>query len=159
MGTAVDTRRDELASWLAAQLPAPSFSLEPASADASFRRYFRAAAGGRSWIAMDAPPGREDCRPFVRVAGMLRAAGVNAPEVLAQDLDRGFLLLTDFGATTYLSALNEASATPLFADAIDALRALAAREPARRAAAVRRSAPAARVRAVSRVVHRAPPRA
>jgi aminoglycoside/choline kinase family phosphotransferase len=70
---------------------------------------------------MDAPPGREDCRPFVRVAGMLRAAGVNAPEVLAQDLDRGFLLLTDLGPTTYLSALDEESAPRLYADAIDAL--------------------------------------
>ena len=116
-----DTRRDELANWLAAQIPAASFSLEPASADASFRRYFRAAAGGRSWIVMDAPPAHEDCRPFVRVAGMLRAAGVNAPEVLAQDLERGFLLLTDFGVTTYLSALTGANATGLFADAIDAL--------------------------------------
>jgi len=121
LGTVADTRLDELASWLAARLPDPSFSLAPASADASFRRYFRAVAGDRSWIAMDAPPGREDCRPFVRVAGMLRAAGVNAPEVLAQDLDRGFLLLTDFGATTYLAALTEASAPQLFADATDAL--------------------------------------
>jgi aminoglycoside/choline kinase family phosphotransferase len=121
LGTAVDTRRDELAIWLAAQLPVPSFSLEPASADASFRRYFRAAADGQSWIAMDAPPAREDCRAFVRVAAMLRAAKVNAPEVLAQDLERGFLLLTDFGAVNYLSALNDESATPLITDAIDAL--------------------------------------
>ena len=82
----------ELASWLATRLPGVSFALDAASADASFRRYFRVAAGGRSWIAMDAPPEHEDCRPFVRVAAMLRAAGVNAPEVIAQDLDRGFLL-------------------------------------------------------------------
>jgi hypothetical protein len=90
--TAADTRLEELASWLVGRLPGASFSLSAASADASFRRYFRVAAGARSWIAMDAPPGREDCRPFVRVAAMLRAAGVNAPEVIAQDLDRGFLL-------------------------------------------------------------------
>ena len=70
---------------------------------------------------MDAPPEREDCRPFVRVAAMLRAAGVNAPEVIAQDLDRGFLLLTDLGNTTYLAALNEATASPLFGDAVEAL--------------------------------------
>ena len=70
---------------------------------------------------MDAPPGREDCRPFVRVAGMLRAAGVNAPEIIAQDLDRGFLLLTDLGTTTYLAALDEANASRLFGAAIDAL--------------------------------------
>jgi aminoglycoside/choline kinase family phosphotransferase len=70
---------------------------------------------------MDAPPEREDCRPFVRVAAMLRAAGLNAPEIIAQDLDRGFLLLTDLGNTTYLAALNEANASPLFGDAIEAL--------------------------------------
>jgi len=116
-----DTRREELAGWLATQLPAVEFSLHAASSDASFRRYFRVSAGERSWIAMDAPPGREDCRPFVRIAGMLRGAGLNAPEVLAQDLARGFLLLTDFGATTYLSALNEHTAPSLMSDAIDAL--------------------------------------
>lgn len=70
---------------------------------------------------MDAPPEREDCRPFVRVAALMRAAGLNVPEVLAQDLDRGFLLLSDLGATTYLKALNEANADELFGDAIDAL--------------------------------------
>jgi len=121
LGTAADTRRDRLASWLATHLSDSSFSLAPASADASFRRYFRVTAADRSWIAMDAPPGREDCRAFVRVAGMLRAAGLNAPEVFAQDLDLGFLLLTDFGATTYLAAFTEANAAALFADAIDAL--------------------------------------
>jgi len=56
---------------------------------------------------MDAPPPREDCRPFVRIAALLTSAGVNAPVVLAQDLDRGFLLLTDLGVTTYLRALDE----------------------------------------------------
>jgi aminoglycoside/choline kinase family phosphotransferase len=121
LGIAADTRLDELQNWLAARLPAAPFSLDTVSADASFRRYFRAVAGGRSWIAMDAPPEREDCRPFVRVAGMLRAAGVNAPEIIAQDLDRGFLLLTDLGSTTYLAALNEASASALFGEAVGAL--------------------------------------
>lgn len=70
---------------------------------------------------MDAPPECEDCRPFVRVAALMRAAGLNVPEVLAQDLDRGFLLLTDLGTTTYLQALNEANADELFGDAIDVL--------------------------------------
>jgi aminoglycoside/choline kinase family phosphotransferase len=121
LGTAHDTRLEALRSWLAERLPDTAFSLDPASSDASFRRYFRVAAGARSWIAMDAPPGQEDCRPFVRVAGMLRAAGLNAPEILAQDLQRGFLLLTDLGTTTYLAALNEASAPQLFGDAIEAI--------------------------------------
>jgi aminoglycoside/choline kinase family phosphotransferase len=77
-----------------------------------------------SLIAMDAPPEREDCRPFVHVAGLLAAAGLNAPRVLEQDLARGFLLLTDLGRTTYLEALraaDEASARRLFADATDAI--------------------------------------
>jgi aminoglycoside/choline kinase family phosphotransferase len=116
-----DLRADALRQWLAAQIAAPSFTLTPASADASFRRYFRVAAEGRSWVAMDAPPEHEDCRPFVRVAGLLRAAGVNAPRVEAQDIGRGFLLLTDFGDTTYLAALNETNAAALFGDAIDSL--------------------------------------
>ncbi len=70
---------------------------------------------------MDAPPQQEDCRPFVHVARLLRAAGVNAPEILADDLEHGFLLLTDLGDTTYLSVLNEGNADRLFGDAIDAL--------------------------------------
>ena len=121
-----DARRDALEGWLAARFEARSlprrFSLAPASEDASFRRYWRATLDdGRSYVAMDAPPDKEDCRPFVRVAGMLAAAGVNAPAVLEQDLARGFLLLTDFGTRTYLQALNAASAPALFADATEAL--------------------------------------
>jgi aminoglycoside/choline kinase family phosphotransferase len=116
-----DHRLELLRQWLAAQLSVQEFAVAPASADASFRRYFRVTAGERSWIAMDAPPGHEDCRPFVRVAGLLRAAGVNAPRVEAQDVERGFLLLTDFGNVTYLQALNEANATALFGEATDAL--------------------------------------
>jgi hypothetical protein len=117
-----DTRQDALRSWLGAHLGAGAFEIRPASADASFRRYYRVTRhNARSLIAMDAPPEREDCRPFVQVAALLRAAGVNAPLVIAQNLERGFLLLTDLGETTYLTALNEASADRLFADAIEAL--------------------------------------
>ncbi len=70
---------------------------------------------------MDAPPEREDCRPFVQVAALMRAAGVHVPELVAQDLERGFLLLSDLGTTTYLEALNDATADALFGDAIEAL--------------------------------------
>jgi aminoglycoside/choline kinase family phosphotransferase len=70
---------------------------------------------------MDAPPDKEDCRPFVRVARMLADAGVHAPEVLAQDLEQGFLLLSDLGMRTYLGELNAHNAAQLFADATDAL--------------------------------------
>jgi len=117
----IDTRLEQLRGWLAARFGADAVSLQPASADASFRRYFRVAAGGRTWIAMDAPPQREDCRPYVRVAELLRAAGVHAPQIVAQDLERGFLLLTDLGDTTYLAALTPDNADRLFGDAIEAL--------------------------------------
>jgi aminoglycoside/choline kinase family phosphotransferase len=118
----VDLRRDALARWLEGQLQGASFSLTPASEDASFRRYFRATLGdGRSYVAMDAPPGKEDCRPFVHVARLLREAGVNAPQVHAADLEQGFLLLSDLGTQTYLSALGPANAAALFSDATDSL--------------------------------------
>jgi hypothetical protein len=116
-----DTRLVQLQNWLAAHFGARPFSLQPASADASFRRYFRVRLDGESWIAMDAPPNREDSRPFVHVAALLHAAGVNAPRVAAQDLERGFLLLTDLGDTTYLAALNPGNADRLFGDAVEAL--------------------------------------
>ena len=114
-----------LQAWLARLFPGEKWHIEPASADASFRRYFRISLPDRgdSRIVMDAPPAQEDCRPFIQVAELLRQAGLNAPTVLAQDLEQGFLLLTDLGATTYLAALqqDDASADALFSDATDAL--------------------------------------
>jgi aminoglycoside/choline kinase family phosphotransferase len=108
--------------WLAGLFPGRPHSIAPASADASFRRYFRVSFDdGSSRIVMDAPPEHEDCRPFVHVAGLLHGAGVHAPEILAQDLGRGLLLLTDLGRTTYLDALDDSNADGLFRDAIDAL--------------------------------------
>lgn len=123
-----DDRVRALRAWLASALPdAPAgagLALSPASADASFRRYFRVVRGADTWIVMDAPPPREDCRPFVAVAALLREAGLNAPQVLAQDLEQGFLLLTDLGTRTYLEALKGADASAadgLFRDALAAL--------------------------------------
>ncbi|HEV3010992.1 MAG TPA: phosphotransferase [Burkholderiales bacterium] len=121
-----DVRRDALERWLAPHLRGAPFTLTPASEDASFRRYWRATLeDGASYVAMDAPPDKEDCRPFVRVAGMLADAGVHAPQVLAQDLEQGFLLLSDLGTRTYLQVLTPGSGTneaqQLFADATDAL--------------------------------------
>ena len=118
----MDFRLAALERWLDAQFPGSSFTLAPASEDASFRRYWRVGLSDhRSFVAMDAPPDKEDCGPFLRVARLLRDAGLNAPEVLAQDLAQGFLLLTDLGTTTYLEALNGDNAAELFGDAIDAL--------------------------------------
>ena len=117
-----DSRRAAVESWLAAQLRGARFSLACASVDASFRRYFRASLpDGRSYVVMDAPPEQEDCRPFVHVARLLRAAGVHAPEVHAEDLAQGFLLLGDLGTQTYLQELNADNAARLLGDATDAL--------------------------------------
>lgn len=127
-------RLEQLRTWLTATLPGQSFELAAASADASFRRYFRAtfADGSPSRIVMDAPPEKEDLRPWLHVAELFRAAGAHVPEVLAQDLERGFLLLSDLGSTTYLSALQAPEghepdahrAAHLYADALGALAAI-----------------------------------
>jgi len=95
----------------------------PASSDASFRRYFRVSARDGSLIVMDAPPGKEDCVPFVRVAGYLEAMGLNAPRIVEANLAQGFLLLTDLGTHQYLAALRREPelAQSLYADAIGAL--------------------------------------
>ncbi|MBE2245253.1 MAG: phosphotransferase [Burkholderiaceae bacterium] len=99
--------------WLASLAAAHGLdaaTLRPASADASFRRYLRVDAPDRSFIVMDAPPPKEDVRAFVRVAAAIRAAGLNAPQVLACDETQGFLLLTDLGVRPYLAELQSAAA-------------------------------------------------
>ena len=119
-----DPRLEQASQWLAT-LTAPALrcdTLRPASADASFRRYFRVdGADGDTYILMDAPPPQEDVKPFIHVAEVFGKTGVSVPKVLAQDAERGFLLLTDLGATTYLKLLNSDTAHKLYLDAIDAL--------------------------------------
>jgi aminoglycoside/choline kinase family phosphotransferase len=117
----MDERFRALEAWLRAELRESPSRVERASTDASFRRYFRVFADGGSVIAMDAPPERENSRAFVHVAGLLREAGLNAPEILAQDLEHGFLLVTDLGTVPYLAALREENAARLFGDATGAL--------------------------------------
>jgi len=124
--TTPDARRLALLAWLQRQdgsLGLHTDTLRPASSDASFRRYFRLdAAGPGTLIAMDAPPPKEDCRPFVKVAHLFAAAGVTTPAVIAADLELGLLLLGDLGQTTYLQALEAgADAEPLYRDALAAL--------------------------------------
>ena len=114
-------RLQEIRSWLEALYPGSEFELLPASSDASFRRYFRVCIEGLSRIVMDAPPQREDCRPFLDVAELFRSAGVHVPCVLQQDLRLGFLLLSDLGAQTYLQALSSADSEQLYAAAFAAL--------------------------------------
>jgi len=118
----MDDRIRALDAWLTTALGGAPFRLERASADASFRRYFRVFLAGRTLIAMDAPPEREDSRPFVKVARLLREAGLNAPEVLEHDLAQGFLLVSDLGTRSYLAALREGNDVDrLFGDATSAL--------------------------------------
>jgi len=114
-------RIEALKLWLAAELGSSEFALTPASSDAGFRRYFRAAFNNETRIVMDAPPDKEDCRPFIAVARLLREAGIHVPEIFASDLEQGFLLLSDLGSTTYLQILTEDNADELFRDAIDTL--------------------------------------
>ena len=119
----MDDRLSALDAWLREVLRGAPFRLERASTDASFRRYFRASLDdGRTFIAMDAPPERENSRAFVHVARLFREAGLNAPEVIAEDLGRGYLLLTDLGTRAYLAELREGREVDrLFGDATTAL--------------------------------------
>ena len=102
-------RASAFAQWLAAVAPQHDLQTDTvrlASADASFRRYFRVdAAGGQCFIIMDAPPAQEDCAPFVKVAGLMANAGLSAPRVLAWDAPLGFMLLTDLGAQTMMDVI------------------------------------------------------
>jgi aminoglycoside/choline kinase family phosphotransferase len=106
-----EARRELFHCWLAVAAQAHGFdpqTLQAASADASFRRYFRVEGAGRSFIVMDAPPPQEDVRPFVAVAAMFEQAGLNAPRILEADAQHGFLLLSDLGSQLYLQALQAA---------------------------------------------------
>ncbi len=122
----MDDRQQQLGAWLNTVLQQANFSLTIASADASFRRYFRVNLvapylGFHTLIAMDAPPPQEDCTPFVNIAKLFLDAGLNVPQLIAQDLARGFLLLSDLGDDTYLSQLNSESAPKLYLEATNAL--------------------------------------
>ena len=118
-------RLELLRLWLGSQTAITGIdaeTIERASGDASFRRYFRVWAGQNSYIVMDAPPEQEDCRPFVQVAHMLADSGVNVPRIFSTDLEHGFLLLGDLGSATYLQQLNgEIDPDTLYQPAITAL--------------------------------------
>ena len=110
--------------WLVEVLPMRLAHITPASSDASFRRYFRVWLHNHTRIVMDAPPEQEDCRPFIAIARALRELGLNAPEVLEQELEQGFLLLSDLGSRSYLAELNPTTVTDLYGDALTALARL-----------------------------------
>ncbi|MEM6405707.1 MAG: phosphotransferase [Pseudomonadota bacterium] len=116
------SRELQLLAWLRHACGLHQFTLTTASADASFRRYFRVHQPGQaSQIVMDAPPDKEDCRPFVDCAARLHAAGVHVPHIMAQDLAQGFLLLEDLGDRLYLHELTTENADTLYGAACRAL--------------------------------------
>ena len=122
-------RIEALKDWLRSLPMIDEFSFEPASGDASFRRYFRIGMGNDSYIAMDAPPEKEPLQPFLQVARNFESIGLNVPHIYAENLSEGFLLLEDLGSVLYLDRLDETTVEDLYADALDALVNLQAKAP------------------------------
>lgn len=119
----MDRRLEQLKTWLK-QIGITYQDIAPASADASFRRYFRISSDTdkkESLIIMDAPPEKEDCKTFIHVANMMFDLGLNVPQILQQDLQQGFLLLSDLGDTVLLSELNNNSVDELYDSAMKSL--------------------------------------
>lgn len=130
-------RLAQINEWLQNQLKLSNYDIQPASSDASFRRYFRITSNAglfapyqaQSLIIMDAPPFQEDTRPYIRIAKLMASIGLNVPLVLEENSEQGFLLLSDLGATQYLSVLNENNVNELYKDALDALLKLQTNGP------------------------------
>lgn len=116
-----DQRYHTLKIWLDQILRHQEFAIHKLAGDASFRRYFRVQTAAQNYVAMDAPPAKEDCKPFVAIAQAFLKLGVTVPEIIAQDLEQGFILLSDLGDDLYLNVLNEHSADQLYHNAIDCL--------------------------------------
>jgi N-acetylmuramate 1-kinase len=117
-----DARLALIEEWLSRELRLPVERIEPASSDASFRRYFRAFGEHATWIVMDAPPPHEDVRPYLKVTRLLESLGVHVPHLHEADAERGLLLLEDLGSTLYLERLNAGvDPEPLYGEALAAL--------------------------------------
>ena len=123
LNTETDNRLVALKDWLQKIDAVAGAEPNPASGDASFRRYFRLHKGAESFIAMDAPPPQEDCLPFTRIAGYFEAMQLNTPRIIEANLEDGFLLLTDLGTTQYFDRLKVSpdSAAALYEDALNSL--------------------------------------
>jgi len=116
----VDQRLEQLKTWLN-DSGITYQNIAPASADASFRRYFRISNEDSTYIVMDAPPEKEDCKPFIHIANILFDYGLNVPQIFQQDLEQGFLLLSDLGTTVYLSELNNNTVDEMYSSAMKSL--------------------------------------
>ncbi len=121
----MDMRQQALTHWLQTFFSTTSLDIHAMPGDASFRRYFRVKHGAKSYVAMDAPPAQENnCRQFIAIANALRAKGLHTPDIIARDLEQGFLLLSDLGSHVYLKTLNASNAEELYGRALDALAIL-----------------------------------
>ncbi len=116
-----DQRLTDLQQWLRNDLNIAFDEITPASGDASFRRYFRIQHDDESLIVMDAPPEKEDCVPFINISSAMGRLGLNVPRIIQQNLEQGYLLLSDLGNTQYLDQLTIDSVERLYGDAFDAL--------------------------------------
>jgi len=119
--TPIPDRAAARLAWTRQVLDDAGLILASASADASFRSYWRTWHAGRSWVVMDSPPAQEDPRPWLEIGARLSAAGLHVPAVQAQDLEQGFLLIEDLGSQLYLPALNDNTVDALYDDAMNAL--------------------------------------
>ncbi|MGD8783329.1 MAG: phosphotransferase [Thioalkalispiraceae bacterium] len=119
-----DQRFQELQDWAHQLFGNQQLEIQPASADASFRRYFRVRFAGESYIIMDAPPDKEDSEPFVRISGYLAELNLNVPKVIESEISKGIYLLTDLGSKPYLDYLNDNTVEELYADAMQALEVI-----------------------------------
>jgi N-acetylmuramate 1-kinase len=117
-----DARLALIHEWLSRELHLPRPRIEVASSDASFRRYFRVRSGAATYIVMDAPPEKEDVRPYLKVSRLLEELGAHVPHVHAAEVGRGLLLLEDLGSMSYLQRLERGGDSELlYADALTAL--------------------------------------
>lgn len=119
--------------WLENDLLLSITHCEPASSDASFRRYFRVQTLNQQFIVMDAPPDKENIEPFIRIAKLLRQSRINVPDIFQQNLSDGFLLLEDFGSQCFLDQLNASTAAELYQSAFDSLFKLQTQTPIQQA--------------------------
>jgi aminoglycoside/choline kinase family phosphotransferase/choline kinase len=117
----IDQRLDLLTDWLEFFFGDENFVITMASDDASFRRYFRIERDNISLIAMDAPPSKENCEPFIRIAKHLIIGGVHAPKIIETNLEQGFLLLEDLGSQTFLNTQQRNFDIQHYKNAIDVL--------------------------------------
>ncbi|SMN11330.1 COG3178: Predicted phosphotransferase related to Ser/Thr protein kinases [uncultured Candidatus Thioglobus sp.] len=118
MQTRMQTRMETLHDWLAITMPNKNYHLQRIAGDASFRQYFRLTQNNQTFIVMDAPPEQEDCKPFINITKRLLQAQINVPKIMAQNLPKGFLLLSDLGNIHYFDQLKQADITPEHATAL-----------------------------------------